>query len=179
MRLRCIGCLLIGALLAPFTGGASLAIGAIAGIATGVGLGVKAAEERARYNEYCKQLENEKEERRKKQRLRADLGDFNTQMQRIGPAMGRFMKNLQAVEGVWVSMNTDMLAISNSITPGNVGSLPFLVKAKAKLAIDSWSAVDESAKQFTVESLVDYQSLAFGDQMPDPPPGDKLKALAA
>jgi hypothetical protein len=100
-------------------------------------------------------------------------------MQRVGPAMGKFLNSLQAVEGVWVSMNTDMLGISNSITPDNVGSLPFLVKAKAKLAIDSWQAVDDSAKQFTMESLVDYQSLAFGDKMPDPPAGDTLQRLAA
>jgi hypothetical protein len=101
-------------------------------------------------------------------------------MQRVGPAMNRFLTSLQKVQGVWVSMNNDMLAINNSLTPDNVGSLPFLVKAKAKLAIDSWKAVDESAKQFTVESLVDYQSLAFGDKMPAPPPGkDGLERLAA
>jgi hypothetical protein len=162
-----VGCALIGAILAPFTGGLSLLVGGVAAIATGVGLGVKAAQCRAQYNEYCQLLDEQNVELKKKQRLRGDLGDFNTQMQHVGPAMGRFLKSLQTVQGVWVSMNTDMLAISNSITPDNVGSLPFLVKAKAQLAIDSWKAVDDSAKQFTVESLVDYQSIAFGDKMPE------------
>ncbi len=66
-------------------------------------------------------------------------------------------------------MNNDMLSISNSITEGNVGNIPFLVKAKANLAISSWKAVDDSAKQFTVESLVDYTSVAFGDKLPASP----------
>jgi hypothetical protein len=175
-----VGCLLIGALLAPFTAGASLAVGAIAGIATGVGLGVKAAQERGKYNEYCNQLDTQNQELMKKQKLRADLGDLNTQMQRIGPAMGKFLKSLQTVEGVWVSMNSDMLAISNSITPENVGESAFIVKLKANQAIEAWKDVGESAKQFTVESLIDYQSLAFGDQMPEPPADKRgLEKLAA
>ncbi|ATB45305.1 alpha-xenorhabdolysin family binary toxin subunit A [Corallococcus macrosporus] len=165
-----VGCMLIGGLLAPFTGGASLLVGGVAAIATGVGLGVKAAQCRAEYNEYCKLVASEEEERKKKQRLRSDLGDFNTQMQRVGPAMGSFLKNLQTIQGAWVQMNSDMLAISNSITPGNVGSVPFLVKAKAQLAVDSWQAVGDSARQFTVGSLVDYTSLAFGDVMPENAP---------
>jgi hypothetical protein len=162
-----VGCMLIGGLLAPFTGGVSLLIGGVAAIATGVGLGVKAAQCRAKYNEYCKQIDNESVELKKKQRLRSDLGDFDVQMQRVGPAMGKFLKSLQTVEGVWVQMNSDMLAINGSITEANVGTLPFLVKAKSKLAVDAWKAVDDSAKQFTVGSLVDYASLAFGDALPE------------
>jgi hypothetical protein len=162
-----VGCLLIGALLAPFTGGVSLLVGGAAAIATGVGLGVKAAQCRAQYNEYCKLIDTESAEMKKKQRLRSDLGDFDTQMQRVGPAMGKFLKNLQTVQGVWVQMNSDMLAIGNSISESTVGTLPFLVKAKSKLAVDSWQAVDDSAKQFTINSLVDYTSLAFGDTMPE------------
>ncbi len=164
-----VGCALIGGLLAPFTGGVSLLVGGIAAIATGVGLGVKAAQCRAEYNQYCDLISTETVELQKKQRLRSDLGDFNTQMQRVGPAMASFLKNLQTVEGVWVQMNTDMVSISNSITPDNVGSIPFLVKAKANMAIASWKSVDDSAKQFTVESLVDYTSIAFGDKMPETP----------
>lgn len=161
-----VGCMLIGGLLAPFTGGVSLLVGGAAAIATGVGLGVKAAQCRAEYNAYCDLIQTQGEELKKKQRLRSDLGDFNVQMQRVGPAMSKFLKNLQTVQGVWVQMNSDMIAISQSVNEGNVGSLPFLVKAKSKLAVDSWQAIDNSAKQFTVESLVDYTSLAFGDAMP-------------
>ncbi|MDB5935498.1 MAG: hypothetical protein JWQ01_2842 [Massilia sp.] len=162
-----VGCMLIGGLLAPFTGGLSLLIGGAAAIATGVGLGVKAAESRAKYNGYCDMIRDESAELQKKQRLRSDLGDFNLQMQRVGPAMGQFLNKLQTVEGVWVQMNNDMLAISNNITESNVGSLPFLVKAKSNLAVDSWKSIDASARQFTVESLVDYTSVAFGDKMPE------------
>ncbi|MEG4581024.1 alpha-xenorhabdolysin family binary toxin subunit A [Microcoleus sp. MON1_C5] len=162
-----VGCALIGGVLAPFTGGISLAVGAAAAVATGVGLGVKAAENRAKYNEYCKQIAGESEELKKKQRLRGDLGGFNNQMKLVGPAMATFLTNLQTVQGVWVQMNTDMLAINNTITDSNVGTMPFLVKAKAKLAIDSWKSIDQSAKQFTVQSLVDYRSIAFGDPMPE------------
>jgi hypothetical protein len=108
-------------------------------------------------------------ELKKKQRLRSDLGDFNTQMQRVGPAMSKFLKNLQTIEGVWVQMNSDMIAISQNVNEGNIGTLPFLVKAKSNLAVDSWKSIDASAKQFTVESLVDYTSLAFGDAMPANP----------
>lgn len=158
---------LIGAVLAPFTGGLSLLVGGAGAIALGAGLGVKAAQHRAAYNEYCKQISSQSADLKKKQRLRSDLGDFNTQLRRVGPAMGSFLKNLQTIQGVWVQMNTDMLAINGSITESNVGTLPFLVKAKAKNAIDSWKAVDDSAKQFTVESLVDYTSIAFGDEMPE------------
>ena len=49
-----VGCALIGGLLAPFTGGVSLLVGGIAAIATGVGLGVKAAQCRAEYNQYLR-----------------------------------------------------------------------------------------------------------------------------
>lgn len=164
-----VGCALIGGLLAPFTGGVSLLVGGIAAIATGVGLGVKAAQCRAEYNAYCDLVATETVELQKKQRLRGDLGDFNTQMQRVGPAMESFLKSLQAVQGVWVQMNTDMVSLAGAITPDNVGNIPFLDKAKASFAIDSWKAVDDSAKQFTVGSLVDYTSIAFGDKMPDQP----------
>lgn len=161
-----VGCMLIGGLLAPFTGGVSLLVGGAAAIATGVGLGVKAAQCRAQYNAYCDLIHQQGDELKKKQRLRADLGDFNTQMQRVGPAMSKFLRNLQSVQGVWVQTNSDMIAISQSVNEGNIGSLPFLVKAKSKLAVDSWKAIDNSARQFTVESLVDYTSVAFGDAMP-------------
>jgi hypothetical protein len=164
-----IGCALIGGLLAPFTFGISALVGGAAAIATGIGLGVKAAQCRAEYNTYCDLISTETVELQKKQRLRSDLGDFNTQMQRVGPAMASFLKNLQTVEGVWVQLNTDMVSISNSITPGNVGNIPFLVKAKANMAIASWKSVDDSARQFTVQSLVDYTSVAFGDKMSDQP----------
>jgi hypothetical protein len=164
-----IGCALIGGLLAPFTFGISALVGGAAAIATGIGLGVKAAQCRAEYNTYCDLISTETVELQKKQRLRSDLGDFNTQMQRVGPAMASFLKNLQTVEGVWVQLNTDMVSISNSITPGNVGDIPFLVKAKANMAIASWKSVDDSARQFTVQSLVDYTSVAFADKMSDQP----------
>lgn len=162
-----VACLLIGGLLAPLTGGVSLLVGGAAAIASGVGLGIKAAQNSAKYNEYCKLIKTEEAELKKKSRLRNDLSDFDTQMQLVGPAMSSFLRNLQSVEGVWVQMNTDMLAIYNGVDESNIGSLPFLVKAKAKHAIDQWKAVDDGAKQFTVDSLVDYSSLAFGEGMPD------------
>jgi hypothetical protein len=165
-----IGCMLIGGLLAPFTGGLSLLVGGVAAIATGVGLGVKAAQCRAEYNSYCEMIQDQGVELKKKQRLRSDLGDFNTQVMRVAPAMSKFLKNLQTVEGVWVQMNADMIAISQNVNEGNIGTLPFLVKAKSNLAVDSWKSIDASAKQFTAESLVDYTSLAFGDAMPVNPP---------
>ncbi|WP_426756939.1 alpha-xenorhabdolysin family binary toxin subunit A [Myxococcus sp. Y35] len=165
-----VGCVLLGGLLAPFTGGLSLLVGGAAAIASGVGLGIKAAQCREEYNGYCEMLATEEAERKKKQLLRADLGGFDTQMQRVGPAMGKFLKNLQTLQGVWVQMNSDMLAIHNSVNAGNVGTLPFLVKAKAQLAVDSWKSVGDSARQFTVGSLVDYTSLAFGDVMPESAP---------
>lgn len=165
-----VGCALIGAILAPFTGGVSLLIGGLAAIATGVGLGVKAAQMRAQYNEYCNQIQTQTVELQKKNRLRGDLGGLDLQMKKVGPAMTKFLKTLQEVEGVWVTMNTDMLAINSSVTEANIGSVPFLVKSKAKLAIDSWKSVDDAAKQFTVGSLVDYTSIAFGDKMPENAP---------
>jgi hypothetical protein len=170
-----VGCMLIGGLLAPFTGGLSLLVGGAAAIATGVGLGVKAAENRAKYNGYCDMISTQSAVLVKKQRLRSDLGDFNTQMMRVGPAMGQFLNKLQTIEGVWVQMNNDMLAIGNSITESNVGTLPFLVKAKSNLAVGAWQSIDASASQFTVASLVDYTSVAFGDKMPESP-GQLAKA---
>ncbi len=162
-----VGCFLIGAILAPATGGVSLVVGTVAAIATGVGLGIKAAQCRAEYNLYCDQIASERADLVKKQRLRSDLGDFDKKIQLVAPAMQGFLKNLQAVQGAWVQMNTDMLAINASLNPGNVGTMPFLVKAKAKMAIDAWKSVDDSAKQFTVQSLVDYQGIAFGQKMPE------------
>jgi hypothetical protein len=162
-----VGCVLIGGLLAPVTGGASLLIGGAAAIATGVGLGSKAARCRAEYNAACEMIETETAEKQMKIRLRSDLGDFNTAMGRVGPAMSKFLKDLQTVEGVWVQMNTDMLYINQMVNEGNVGTVPFLVKAKATAAINAWKSIDDSAKQFTVQSLVDYDSLAFGQRHPE------------
>lgn len=162
-----VGCALIGAALAPFTGGVSLLVGGVAGLAAGIGLGVKAAKCRAEYNAACDMIDQETAEKQKKIRLRSDLGDFNTAMGRVGPAMSKFLTDLQTVEGIWVQMNSDMLHISEMVNEGNVGSIPFLVKAKAQAAINAWKNVDDSAKQFTVQSLVDYDGLAFGDKMPE------------
>lgn len=162
-----VGCALIGGLLAPFTFGVSALVGGAAAIATGVGLGVKAAENRIKYNEYCDLVSKERVELMKKQRLRSDLGDFNTQMERVGPAMSKFLANLQTVEGVWVQMNTDMIVLGNSITESNVGDMAFLVKSKANLAIDSWKEIGKSARQFTGQSLIDYENIAFGQYMPE------------
>jgi hypothetical protein len=128
---------------------------------------VKAAQCRAEYNAACQMIDEETAEKQKKIRLRSDLGDFNTAMGRVGPAMTKFLKDLQTVEGIWVQMNSDMLHISEMVNEGNVGTIPFLVKAKAQAAIDAWKNVDDSAKQFTVQSLVDYDGLAFGDPMPE------------
>lgn len=165
-----VGCMLIGARLAPLTGVVSLLEAGAAAIALDVGLGAKAAQCHARYNEYCRQIAGQGAELRKKQRLRSDLGDFDIQMQRVGAAMSGFLKNLQSVEGAWVQTNSDMLAIGNSISESNVGTLPFLVKSKTRLAIDAWKSVDASARQFTAGSLIDYTSLAFGDKMPETAP---------
>src|SRR5919199_356770 len=110
-----VGAALIGRLLAPFTGGVSLLVGGAAAIALGAGLGYKAAENRAKYNEFCTMIENETLERKKKVLLRGDLGGFDIQMQRVAPAMSAFLTNLQTIQGVWVQLNTDMLAIHNSI----------------------------------------------------------------
>jgi hypothetical protein len=162
-----VGCVLIGALLAPLTGGVSLLVGAAAGIAAGVGLGVKAAENRAKYNEYCKLVVGAQGDLVQKQRLRGDLSGFNMAMQQAGPAMAGFLKSLQTMQGVWVQMGSDMKAINESVTPANVGDLAFLVKAKSKMAVDAWKAVDDSAKQFTTNSLVDYSNIAFGEKMPE------------
>lgn len=162
-----VGCALIGTVLAPFTGGVSLLVGGAAAIATGVGLGAKAAENRAKYNTYCDMIATETAEKQKKIRLRSDLGDFDKAMGSVGPAMGSFLKQLQTIQGVWVQMNSDLLNINQNITEDNVGNVAFLVKAKATLAIGQWQDVDESAKQFTVQSLVDYDSLAFGQKLPE------------
>lgn len=161
-----VGCALIGGLLAPFTGGVSLLVGGAAAIATGVGLGVKAAENRAKYNEYCNLLDGARSDLVLKQRLKGDLTGFNSAMNQVGPAMAGFLKSLQTVQGVWVQMGSDLKGISDSMTPSNVGDLAFLVKVKSDAAVNAWKAVDDSARQFTVESLVDYTSVAFGDRMP-------------
>lgn len=168
-----VGCMLIGALLAPLTGVVSLLEAGPAAIALDVGLGAKAARCRARYNEYCGQIAGQGVELQKKQRLRNDLGDFDIQMQRVGPAMSGFLKNLQAVEGVWVRMNSDMLAIGNSIGEWNVATLPLLVKHRSRLAVEAWRSVNASARQFTAGSLIEYTSLAFGASMSETAPAKK------
>jgi uncharacterized membrane protein len=165
-----VACALIGALLIPFTAGVSALVGGAAAIALSVGLGVKSAACKKEYNAYCDQIATQQVDLRQKQRLSNDLRDFNTQIQVVAPAMSSFLQNLQTVEGVWVQMNTDMVALGNSITESNIGTIPFLIKSKAKYAIDSWKAIDSSAKQFTVESLVDYTSVAFGDKIPENKP---------
>jgi hypothetical protein len=139
----------------------------VAAIATATGLGIKAAQCRAEYNAYCDQIVTQRDDLQKKQRLRSDLGDFDKQIQIVAPALQRFLTKLQGVQGAWAEMNTQMLRIDANLNPGNVGNLAFLVKSKAKWAIDQWKEVDQSAKQFTVQSLIDYQGLAFGQKMPE------------
>ncbi len=162
-----VGLVLIGAALAPLTGGLSLLVAGGAAIAAGVGLGAKAAANRAKYNQYVALLKDAKVDLKKKQLLRGDLTGLNDSMTLVGPAMAGFVKSLQTIQGVWVQMGTDMKQISESLTPENVGSSAFLVKVKSNVAVDAWKAVDDSAKQFTVESLIDYTSIDFGDPMPE------------
>ena len=97
----------------------------------------------------------------------AILLDFNTGMSRVGPAMANFLKSLQTIESVWVQMNSDMVTMSTEISESNVGSMPFLVKAKANHAISVWKDIGAAARQFTGQSLVDYTSIAFGNLMPE------------
>lgn len=162
-----VSCMLVGGQLAPLTGAVSLLAGGPAAIAVGVGLGVKAARCRALYNEYCSQIAGQPDDLKKKQRLRSDLGDFDTQIQCTRLAMTNFLSQLQAVEGAWVHVNSDMLAIGNSITEKNVGTLPLLVKSMSLAAVDGWRSVADSASRFTTGSLIGYTSLAFGDEMPE------------
>ena len=162
-----VGAALIGGLLIPFTGGVSALIGSAAAAALGLGLGLKAEEHRAEYNQFCKEVENETLERKKKVLLSGDLSGFDLQMKRVGPAMKAFLENLQIIQAVWTQMNSDMVALHHNINEDNIENTPFLIKMQAKQAIDAWKAIDDSAKQFTVQSLVDYTSIAFGDRMPE------------
>jgi len=162
-----VSCALIGALLAPFTFGIAALVGGAAAIATATGLGIKAAQNRAAYNGYCNEIATSGIELKKKQRLRSDLLDFNKQMGVVGPAMAGFLKSLQAIEGVWAQMNSDMVSISRDINEGNIGTLPFLVKGKVALAVNRWKSIDASAKQFTIDSLIDYTGIPFGNPMPE------------
>ncbi len=173
-----LACGLIGAVLFPATGGISLLVGMAAGFAAGVGLGMKSERCLAEYNAYCAEIATSTVEVRKKQRLRSDLGDFDLQADRIAPAMAKFRTNLESIEGAWVRMRADMLAINQSANEGNIGAMPFLVKAKATEAIDAWKDVDQSAKQFTADSLIDYTSIGFGEKMPANLPARGLRSAA-
>ncbi len=165
-----VGCMAIGFLLAPLTAGISTLVGAAAAVAADIGLGIKAAMCMAEYNAYCAQIVTVTDDLQKKQRLRSDLGDFDLVMDRITPAMKTFLKSLEGVADAWDGMKDGMVAINESITESNVGDIALLVEVKANAAIESWKAVDASAKQFTADSLIDYTSLAFGDRIPDSPP---------
>ncbi|MFT6337279.1 MAG: hypothetical protein ACJATI_004042 [Halioglobus sp.] len=161
-----VGCVLIGAILAPFTGGASLAIGVGAGIAAGVGLGIKAAENRAKYNEFCKQLVTQKDDMKKKTRLRSDLGDFNKSMGLVGPSMSGFLTKLQGIQGVWLTMNNQLRATADTLSVETFPDSAFGADMLTDEVVGAWQSVKSDAKQFTAESLIDYSSLAFGDEMP-------------
>ena len=161
-----VGCLLVGALFAPATGGTSLLYGAAIGAAVGTGLGIKAAEFRAEYSAYCKELTTAETDVAKKRRLRTDLVALNTQMKTVGPAMAGFVKNLQGVSGVWTKMNADLIDLGNNVNEGNVGSIPFLVEARANLAIETWRSVETAASEFQVDSLIDVTRTRLGDPLP-------------
>jgi hypothetical protein len=173
-----LACGLIGAVLFPVTGGVSLLVGMVAGFAAGVGLGIKSERALAEYNAYCAEITSSTVELRKKQRLRSDLGDFDLQTGRIAPALTKFRTNLESIEGAWTRMRADMLAINQSANEGNIASMPFLVKAKATEAIDAWKDVDQSARRFTADSLIDYASISFGEKMPVNLPARNLRSSA-
>lgn len=161
-----VGCVLLGAALAPFTGGASLAVGVVAGAVAGGVLGSKAAGFRAAYNQAKKDLATQETEKRKKIQLRMDLMGLDTQMKLVAPAMAGFLKNLQGIQGIWGSLNADLITLGNSVNEGNIGTVPFLVKMKAQNAVNSWQKISKSAQQFTANSLIDYQMMSFGDELP-------------
>lgn len=163
-----VGVAIIGGLLAPFSFGASVAVGATAGAAVGIGLGIKASTYMAKYNEYCKELKAKEKDLKQKNLLKGDLTGFSTQMGIVGPAMTKFMGSLASVQGVFAKMTADMTQLSNDITPQNVGTISFLVKSKANLAIDVWKQVGTAAGDFTVDSLINIQgSIPFGTEFPE------------
>jgi hypothetical protein len=165
-----IPCILIGAILAPFTLGISFGIGSALAVTLWGTFSAAAARSHDDYNTYCAEIESESVQLRRKQRLRSDLADFDLQAGRVAPAIAELLGNLEGIDSAWVRMKADMLAINQSVDPSNVASMPFLIKAKAGAAIDAWKDVDQAAKSFTAESLIDYASLAFGEKMPQKMP---------
>ncbi|HEY2147713.1 MAG TPA: hypothetical protein VGH32_07230, partial [Pirellulales bacterium] len=163
-----VGCALIGAFLAPFTFGISALVGGAAAIATAVGLGIKAEENRRAYNQYVEDIKTAGADLKKKQTLRSDLLDFNQQTPQVAPAMASFLRSLQGVQGVWLRLNTDLVGIANDITKDNVGTMPFLVQEACDDAVSRWKGIGESAGQFVEDSTIDYTLVRFGqDSMPE------------
>lgn len=136
-------------------------------VAIETAVGVEASKYLAQYKAYCARIAQEKAELKQKQRFLGDMAGFNDMVDLAGPALQSFLTSLQMVEGSWVTMNNQLVAISKSLTVDTVSESVFVSKVQTQAAVDAWNNVAQLATEYTSTSLIDYSPTVFGEPLPD------------
>ena len=129
-------------------------------------LGYEATKFQQEYNTYCAKIAEEETELKQKNRFLGDVGGFNTMINKVGPALQCFLTSLQQVEGAWLTMNDQLVALSKSLTSETVSTSAFVSKVQTQGAVDAWDHVAQLANEYTSTSLIDYTPTQFGDPLP-------------
>jgi hypothetical protein len=142
---------LMGLCFVPFTAGLSM----VPAVGLGAGLGAKAAAAEAEYEAMKKLMNQAKDESRLKKKLALDLSGFNTGVSNLAPRLSSFLVDLQGIEGAWNQLNLDLLQIAESVTPDNFADDEMWAEVQLRETVQFWNSVDETAKEFTGNALID------------------------
>lgn len=159
-----VGLMFLGAILAPFTLGATAGLVVFAH-AGGVGFGLAASRSLSQYNALCAQMKNKEIEKLKKSQLVTDVNAFNVSIGNVAPAMTSFMANLQQMQGVWADVSMNLAYISHNYSTSQLSDLSWVMQMmKVGDAQKKWGLIGRSAQEFTQNSLVSYDfSRKFGE----------------
>ncbi|MCH2051369.1 MAG: hypothetical protein MK289_23930 [Trichodesmium sp. ALOHA_ZT_67] len=137
------------------------------GAAAGIGLGIKADTQKAKYNALIGEIGTQNVELSKKSRLVTDLTGLNTQIGNVAPALADFKNQLQQIQGVWVGVSGNLQYIATNYGVDQLSSLPWITQAmKIGDATKKWQEIGRTTEQFITHSLVSYnQDTTWGQQI--------------
>lgn len=145
---------LTGGLLAPVALGVS------------IGLGVAAQKQKDLYNDLMGDIADKGVELKQKTRLVTDLTGLNAQLGDVVPAMTKFKTMLGEIQGVWTDIGGNLAYIANNYTDEQLGNYTWVAQTMKILdAQRKWQSIAQTSQQFTQNSLVDYQSGNWGQQL--------------
>ncbi|MFK3772290.1 alpha-xenorhabdolysin family binary toxin subunit A [Pseudomonas sp. NPDC089406] len=132
-------------------------------------LGDQAKKARDAYNKACQERDDAASDEQKKMTLLNDLGAFNSKSADANTAALAFKQDLEQVLGVWTTIGSNLDFIAKNFTPDKFDGLPAWRDAMMlDQATQDWHTIADKANEYTANSLVSYNIVPFGQQVPDP-----------